>query len=514
MNKIMRLTFSSSLSKLCEINSSFDSAVLRVAYTDANRNGSFISKDTYEKCIQTIYNCPIVCNYDRESDTIGSHDVEIVSSDNGLRMVNITTPVGVVPESAQPYWEFVEEDDGSVHEYLCVDVLLWKRQEAYRKIKNDGITSESMEITVKQGGVDKGSGLFVIKDFEFTAFCLLGDGVTPCFESASLEVFSTADFKAKMTEMMSELKDTFTKINAAHTAVIPQENSSTEGGDVLDEKMALVEEYGLTTEALDFSIDDFTVEELREKFEAMKVADAPAGDGDDATTQENFELEGQFREALREAMEAETIETVFGEMPRYWFHDYDRELNEVYAFDETDWKLYGFSYSMNGDNAVIDFESKKRMKIVLAEFDEGEQSDPFGAAFAQAIAKYQENDSAWTEKYAAAQSEIENMRADLAELGSLRKFKEDTEKSQEIAEREAVFDSFAELDGIEEFEALRENCADLSKEALEEKCYAIKGRHGVTAKFTAAMTPTKIVVPKNEQDDEPYGGFIRDYKNK
>ena len=514
MNKIMRLTFSSSISRLCEINSSFDSAVLRVAYTGENRNGSFISKETYERCIRTIYNCPIVCNYDRESDTIGSHDVEVVSSENGLRLVNVTTPVGVVPESAQPYWEFIEENDGSIHEYLCIDVLLWKRQEAYRKIKNDGITSESMEITVKQGGVDKDSGLFVIKDFEFTAFCLLGDGVTPCFESASVEVFSTADFKARMTEMMSELKETFTKINAAPTAVIPQENSSTEGGDVLDEKMALVEEYGLTAEALDFSIDDFTVEELREKFEAMKVAEAPAGEGDDAATQENFELEGQFRDVLREAVEAEMIETVFGEMPRYWFHDYDRELNEVYAFDEMDWKLYGFSYSMNGDNVIVDFESRKRMKVVLAEFDEGEQANPFGSAFAQAAAKYQANDAAWSEEYEAAKNEIEAMRADLEELTALRQFKADVELSRAAADREAVFASFEELAGIDEFDALRENCADFSKEALEEKCYAIKGRYGVTAKFAANTTTNKIAVTKDEPDDEPYGGFIRDYKNK
>ena len=512
MNKVMRLTFASSLSKLCEINSSFDSAVLRVAYTDANRNGSFISKDTYEKCIQTIYNCPIVCNYDRDTDTIGSHDVEVVVKDNSMKMVNITTPVGVVPESAQPYWEYVEEDDGSVHEYLCVDVLLWKRQEAYQKIKNDGITSESMEISVKQGGVDKGSGLFVIKDFEFTAFCLLGDGVTPCFESASLEVFSTADFKTKMSEMMSELKETFTKINAASPeADVTQQNSSTEGGDVLDEKMALVEEYGLTVEALDFSIDDFTVEELREKFEAMNAANV---DGDTDPAPENFELEGQMRDVMIEALEAEKIDTVFGEMPRYWFVDYDRERSEVYAYDETDWKLCGFSYSMNGDNVVIDFESKKRMKFSIVDFDEGEQADPFNSAFTQAVEKFQENDTAWSEKYAAAQDEISTLRNDLTELDELRQFKMGVEADRDADARDAVFAKFTELDGIDEFETLRANNAGYSIEALEEKCYAIKGRNGVTATFAANQNTNRIVVPKNDADDEPYGGFIRDYKNK
>ena len=40
----MRLTFKSSLTNLCEVNSSFDTGVLRVAYANDNRNGSYISQ--------------------------------------------------------------------------------------------------------------------------------------------------------------------------------------------------------------------------------------------------------------------------------------------------------------------------------------------------------------------------------------------------------------------------------------------------------------------------------------
>ena len=73
----MSIVFSSGVRNLVERNSSFDSGVLRVAYTGKNRNNSFISKETFERCMPSIYNCPIVCNYDRESDTIGSHDMEL-----------------------------------------------------------------------------------------------------------------------------------------------------------------------------------------------------------------------------------------------------------------------------------------------------------------------------------------------------------------------------------------------------------------------------------------------------
>lgn len=149
--RTMRIVFSSSISDLTEKNSSFDRGILRVAYTGRNRNNSFISKETFERCMPSIYNCPIVCRYDREEDVIGSHDMDLVSDgDGGLRIVNITHPVGVIPESAQYWWEEIEDDSG-VHEYLCVDALIWKRQEAYKKIKEDGITDESMEISIKEG---------------------------------------------------------------------------------------------------------------------------------------------------------------------------------------------------------------------------------------------------------------------------------------------------------------------------------------------------------------------------
>ena len=163
-NEVLSLTYASSLTNLCEVNSSFDSGVLRIAYIGQNRNGSSISKQTFEKCIKTIFNCPIVCNYDRDTDTLGGHDMELIHDDDGsLRLVHITQPVGVVPQDSNIYWEIIKEDDGSEHEYLCAEVLLWKRQEAYRKIKDDGITAQSMEITVKDG--ETINGVYQVYDF-------------------------------------------------------------------------------------------------------------------------------------------------------------------------------------------------------------------------------------------------------------------------------------------------------------------------------------------------------------
>ena len=150
--EVLHLTYSSSLTNLCEVNSSFDAGVLRIAYHGKNQNKSYISKETFERCLKTIYNCPVVCNYDVEADTIGGHDMELVhSGDGSLRLINITEPIGVIPESAKVFWETVEEENGDLHEYLCAETLLWKRHPAFAKVKRDGITAQSMELTIKDG---------------------------------------------------------------------------------------------------------------------------------------------------------------------------------------------------------------------------------------------------------------------------------------------------------------------------------------------------------------------------
>lgn len=504
MNKVLNMTYASSLTKLCEINSSFDTGILRICYVGENRNKSFISKKAIKKSLQTIYNCPIVCNYDRESDTLGGHDIEIVRDNNGgLHIVNVTQPVGIIPESSRVWFEDFEEEDGTVHEYLCAEVLLWKRQEAYKKIKKDGITSHSMEITVKDGEMI--DGIYHIYDFEFTAFALIG--VEPCFEGSALEVFSKQDFKQQLSEMMHEFKESFTQIGTP-TQVDNKhpQNYSMEGGEkVLNEKMELAARFGIDIESLDFSIDEFTLEELTEKFEAMKASDPVTEPSE--PTQDNFALTGNIIEELHRVLSEVKVEREWGECTRYYYVDCDLEINEVYCWDTNDWLLYGFSYAMNGDSVVIDFESKKRKKYVIADFDEGEQPSPFAPVFEQMEQMIHEN-SEWEVKYQTASDTIVSMEK---ELGELRQFKTDTETAVAQSQRENVFAQFEDLIGVEAFEALREASMEYDVEALEEKCYAIRGRHGGSAKFALENKAPKIKITQTNVANEPYGGIFTKY---
>ena len=153
-------------------------------------------------------------------------------------------------------------------------------------------------------------GVYVIERFEFTAFCLLGTA-EPCYESASLEVFSCGDFKQQLADMMQEFKETFAKEQPSQEVVIKTQNYSEGGEGVLDEKNKLMAEFGLTADMLDFSIEDFSLEELRAKFETMKSNGNTEPAGAEGS-QENFELEGQFMQELFTALYAETITTDWG----------------------------------------------------------------------------------------------------------------------------------------------------------------------------------------------------------
>lgn len=502
MDKVLNMTYASSLTNLCEVNSSFDTGVLRICYTGENRNKSFLSKEAITKSIPTLYNCPIVCNYDRESDTLGGHDMEIVcDGDGNLRIVNVTTPVGVIPESAKVWFEDYTEDDGTVHEYLYAEVLLWKRQEAYRKIKNDGITAHSMEIKVKSGkSVD---GVYHVADFEFNAFALIG--VTPCFESSALEMFSKNNFKQQMSEMMQDLKETFTTVNPSKEDdnTHPQ-NYSMEGGEkVLEDKMNLAAKYGIDVDKLDFSIEDFTVEELTEKFEAMK------NDGEKGEPDGKFALTSNMVEEINRVLTAEKVTRDWGECSRYCYVDCDIEAGEVYCWDRNDWLLYGFAFSVDGDSINIDFESKKRKKYVIADFEGSEQVSPIAPVFELMENKLKDYAEIET-KFNAASDTITSMKAELDEL---RQFKTDTENATAMVEREEVFAQFEDLVGIEAFETLKDDCMKYDLETLEEKCFAIRGRNGAALKFSAKEKAPKLKVPKTDISNEPYGGLFVKYAN-
>lgn len=503
-------------------NESFDSAVLAIAYSGDNRNQTSISHDTFERCSKSIYNVPVVANYSREDDSIGGHDVEIVRKDGVPTLVNVTQPVGVVPESSQYWWEDVVEENGDVHEYFCTDVLLWKRQEAYAKIKKDGVTAQSMEIKVKASHMD--NGILVIEDFEFLAFCLLGN-CEPCFESAALTMFSNNTFTADFHSMLSE-------VPSVDLSKLEGVNKS------LNEKLKLMEEYGLKIEDLDFELADTELDALPEKFAAVRInlglepvcepadeqaeskALAEGADGveevpaevpaevsgeEGAGEVETFSLTAnQIWCALGEAIGQVKVTKEWGECSRYWLFDYDLEKHEAYCEDAADnWKMVCLTFSFDGDAVVVDFDNVFYIKAVYLPMEVGQEAsaNDIVEAYAKLVVEHAESE------YSA---KIEDLNSQLIDL---RAFKHEVLAKQRAAQEEALFSQFTDLVGNEAFEALRGNCSEMDLEAIEDKCFSIRGRM-VAPKQTFSKKVPALPVGDDSVEVEPYGLLFAKYGNR
>lgn len=543
MPNVMNLTFDSDVSKLTEVNKSFDAGVIRIAYTGANRNKSFISKASFEKALPSIYNCPIVCNYDISTDELGGHDIEIVKdSDGALRVINTTDPIGVIPESAKVWFENYTGADGIEREYLYAEALFWKRQAAYQKIKKDGITNQSMEISVND--MEKKDGLYYINDFEFTAFTAIG--VEPCFEDSAIEVFSQKAYKEQLSEMMNDLRASFNLVTSSDEDVDDIHPHYFTKGDVetLKDKIELAEKYGIDVEALDFSIEELSIEELTEEFEAMQTsesvndsdaesapqeetfaeaeaeaepaaeeAESEAEQAEEEAPAEEFALTGNMREEFQRELAAHPVMDRWGEQRPYWFEDFDADKSEVYIQDPVDYLHYALSYRFDNDKCIIDFNSKKRVLISFVDFVEGaEQSvDPAMVSMFEALdEKFAANESAES-AYAELNEKYNALEATCKEL---REFKASVESAAAEQERNELFAKFEDLADVDAFKELQANADQYDLDTLEEKCFAIRGRQGVGLNFSLSensASPKIKLDKKLNSTPKPYGGVVEHY---
>ena len=531
MREVMNLTFASSISDICEVNKSFDSGKIRIAYVGDNRNKTHISREAFEKALPSIYNCPVVCNYDISTDTIGGHDLELVKDVNGaVRIINATNPIGVIPESAKTWFEKFTGEDGVEHEYLYAEALFWKRQAAYQKIKDDGITNQSMEIAVTDG--EKIGDIYHINNFEFTAFTAIG--VEPCFENAAIELFSKQSFKDQLTEMMNDLRESFSLVTTPSGDDIHPQNIMKGDIATLEDKVELAAKYGIDVDSLDFNLEDFTIEELTEKFEAMQTSEDVSSDeeqteafADDApegeevtegaepeeaeSEEEEFALNRNVCEEIRRELRAHPVADRWGDKVCYWLQDYDPEAMELYVEDPADGLYYSFKYSMSNDSIAVDYESKKRVKCVFVEFVEGAGHEVEPARF-ELFKKFDEAFSKLETAESELQSMTEKYNEAATELTNLRQYKADIEAAKADAARTELFSKFVDLADIEAFKELQAKAAEYDLETLEEKCYAIRGRHGTQMQFSLEESAPKIKLKKhNTSSPRPYGGVVEEY---
>lgn len=490
MEEIKKLVYATKFDDWEEINSSFSKGKMRIAYHGENRNGSYISKEAFDEAVPTLFNCPVVCHYNRDTDSIGGHDMAAVKDGDGLKLVNLTEPVGVVPESASYGWENVQEEGGETHEYFWCDVLLWKRQEAYSHIRENGIESQSMEITVTDGKTEDDK-LFHIYGFEFNAFALL-ENVEPCFESAALETYSLTGFKEKFALMMEDYKNSMISPSSeegGETEMNLDENKVFE--DEVDEEAVEENQEGTSNETDignseqegDQAGETETTKDSEPSNEGAPEENKPEeDDGDDDVVVPAQRKENEFS-LTAENLSSELYRLLW-EDGNWCYVDHDPEKMLVYVRDWMCLAYYSFEFKMDGENVSIDFDTKRRKHIAFVDY-EGDDEPKKDEMMTGLFAKLKEAEGK------VAEFELRQKQERLDEL----------------------FGGFADLSGNDKFEQLKKDAISMNIEDVEEKCFAIRGRNSVVKFSSSPENSIKVPIDRKipEIVDDPYHGIFEKY---
>lgn len=482
--KVMRskVVFDSNIEK---INPLFSKVKIRIAYTGINRNNSYISKESFEKAIPTIYNCPIIGEFIETAEDWGTHGGKIEISDKGVKYIQTTKPYGVINENSEITWEDVVEEDGTINTYLCATGYLWTGRYSEAETVIESSKSQSMEIEIAKGEFKNigGQNVYDIGEFIFSAFCVLGGSVEPCFESSEVKAYTLDkdSFKAEFTEMLNELKQSISQDMEKSNFDI---NNNKEGGnDLVNEKLELITKYNLTVEQLDFNVDEFSLEELEIKLKEFEVAKSKPEVLFSATYK-------QKREALNNAMDNSTVKDDNGQLVEETFY-YVEDFDDQFVFVEKNYWLNGdydstygrFSYTF--DETTMTATVTSAFELMIRVWLTPEENQTIENERATATATYEQLKGEFDEyknKYSILDTEVE----------VLKTYQQTKEAEIRTEAETSLFTQFDEkLAGNEEYEALKKTASTFELNILEKECFAILGRK--TANFTV-----KVIAPKSK----------------
>lgn len=474
--KSLSLAFDLRFQKIQEINPSFDLAKIAVAYHGKNRNCSIIKKEVFEAAKESLFNIPVVGRF--TGDDFGGHDVTIAETNDGLKIEVATVPFGVVHESAKVEWEMIEEESGEEREYLTTECLIWKRSIGYDKLIEGEKWNQSMEITINDFEFSDDSEYLVIKDMTFNALCILGTGVEPCFESASIQFSLDSDANGLSKDFTAMLQD-FKELSFEMSDDDPKKKKDKKGKPSSN-----------PTSDPDSDYDPPAIPEEEEEGEGEGEGSDPeppeggeSGGGDpDPVSGDSSKNGEEMRDAITQAIETHSYSDDTGE------HTY-------YAMSFDDNYAYAEVYNCTGE----DFSAKYVRFNYLQAGDSIDLTDE-------------------TDVYANWSNEY-NLGELVSELESLREFKNErmfSDYKEKIDKY--VSENFSDVIETEEFEALGNSIYEVEQEELSEKLYAIRGKHAKYSSKPTLAPKEGIKIPikgnKGEPANSRYGSLFTTYGKK
>ncbi len=284
---------------------------IHLALVGLNRNGSFISKDSYELSKDTLGYIPIcsALNYlrsdflEHEGDKLKCIGVILSNEDNNYR-----------------YETVIDEDTEAERTMVVVNGIIFKE---YAKQESSVILASmskgtSLEIEVLEKHFE--DGIFYFDKFRYQSLVILGDSYLPGMEGCHLEVAS--NYKQLYSKDIEKIKHVFSLFKA----------------DKIDNKKGL-------------SAMNFTEREV-DKVEFNKIEFA-----------EKLGLTAnEVWDAIKGTCDKETYKIDGYEYRKYWMRDYDDSY--VYVVDyEDEHKLKALPYVMDGKECKVDFANAKNARM-------------------------------------------------------------------------------------------------------------------------------------------------------
>jgi hypothetical protein len=526
------LHFQSTIVETEKINPLFTKVKIHVAYDGENRNGSFISRETFNNAANSASFCPIIGEWSESVDDFRGHGGKIEITDDSIKYVKTTIPYGCIGNE-EPTWETVEDENGDIKEYFTLFGYVWSSRFPELESLINNPKSHSMEVEIINGKYQtiNGKKLYAIDEMVFSGFCILGDDVEPCFENSTISAFSLnkdqfkEDFKQLMAELKYSLNKGFNKTNQV----------SQKGGKKMEEIQKLLEKYSLTLEDLsskEINHEEFSLEELE-----VKIQEVFKNEPSKEFTLTAEQLEDELK---RELCGIETMQDPYWEdykYPRYSFVDYMPEQNVVVAYDCKECILVGMNYTLTNENVEVDATSAVRYKVNFVPMDLA--GDPDGDMGLMSLThssqvdhkvavKEKELTKQFEQEKVSAQETLDKAYADFAKLQEdysklevtaqeLEQFKLNlAQQEREDAENE-LFDKFTNEFGLTEddLSPIKEKKSDLTLEEIEDKLFSLAGRKKLTFSKVTETKPIhfKLPIDNKPSSDKEWADLVEQHKN-
>ena len=450
-------------SSIKKLNPQFSLCDVLVCYHGDNRNMTSLPKKVIEENLYSIYGVPIVGEWIYKLDgtdeqTWGSHGGRVIIDDKGIRFEQTTKPFGFVTKEAadNATWVTVTEKDGHTQkEYLKLSgCILWtERYEESKTILDDNY-GQSMEIEFKKGHYRE-DHYYEADEFIFSALCILGTDVEPCFESACIgRHYELDSFKKEFSLMLDEYKKIENETN-------PQKGVT---------KMELAK----FTEIFSAIKTDADVC----KYRLLSVTDSKAF----ALDMEDYKPYG-FDYAVTTEEDAENIVVDFESKAEMSLSATEKITDE--NFEEFDIKSEADKIAdakTAEHTAILEGEFNKKVDELKASYDE------LSASYAVAMKKLDEYEAK------EAQAKAEQHEADV----------------------NAMFEKYAEkLGKCSEFLVYKAKCnpADVTIDELNEKLTLMVGKYMMETqtKKNFSYNPTETKVTKVDSGESKYGHLLDKY---